>query len=465
MTEKEETKYGKVELEDTSEQHQQHSKAELEEPPCLYVDAALSSIGTGRFQHRVFALCALGILGDATEKASLMYILQGVAAEWGVEGEALGLLGSSSGLGQAVGATAFGRLSDRWGRRASLLLALGWTFAVGGLCAVAPNYPSFLLLRFVINIGLGGALPIGFTLVAEVLPEEDRSRWSPILYASYGSGRLFAAALALLLLDVSWRIFMLCIAVPSGVLLLFFRWMPETPQWLVDNNRESDARRLIEEIASVNGVVSPLDPEVPLRNKNVASETSHLSAVFTLTSVLLSIIWFILAVGTEWTNWLLKILLAAGVPQSMALRGLVACNTNELVVPFLVALLPPTVLSRHMRFSLVTFSALASAATAILAVLLSLHASPLKLVTSSVLAAYSVIFTWVVLYTLTPAMFPSETRGTAFGFCMTCNRLGYIVGPLVGAVLVERANQLMFGCAACFVVLALLASFLGTQGT
>lgn len=223
-------------------------------PIALRVEEAIELVGIGPFQRRLWLLCSLGVAGDAMEKAAVMYIMQGVSKEWNVQGGGLGLLGAFSGVGQAIGSSAFGRCSDRYGRRSSLLWALLLTFSVGGFSALAPTYASFLVLRFAINLGLGGALPCAFTLLLEYVPARQRSRWMPWLYVAFGVGRLLTSLVAWCLLEASWRAYLVAIALPSGVLLLCCRQLPETPQFLLARGRPREARAVLEALAAENRV-------------------------------------------------------------------------------------------------------------------------------------------------------------------------------------------------------------------
>lgn len=427
----------------------------------LDVEVALNHVGAGKFQQRVLLLCGFGIVGDAMEKSSLMYIMRGVTQEWGVHGEALGLLGSSSGVGQTIGAYVFGYLSDAFGRRRAFLWALGVTLSVGSVCAAAPNYTSFLLLRLGTNIGLGGALPVGFTLLAEVLPEKKRAQWAPVLYASYGLGRWLTGILAWAVMDFSWRLFVLCIALPSGALLLLSPWLPETPQWFLSQGYQAAARDLIERAASQNRVASPLT-QAPLRNKFVVERASLRSAM-SGSCLLLSVIWLLAAFGVEWFNWILKILVHNGIPADTALRGLVMFSTCELVVPLLILLVSPLAGGRmRVFFMLLTIMALLT--TGVIPLSLSLHSPSVTLI-SAVVGAYFDTSIWVLLYMITPGFFPAQTRGTSFGICMTCNRFGYIVGPLMAASIVEHDGRLLIlCCAGCFAVMSFVAACLPDYG-
>eukprot|EP00928_Gymnodinium_smaydae_P095827 TRINITY_DN8320_c0_g1_i2.p1 TRINITY_DN8320_c0_g1~~TRINITY_DN8320_c0_g1_i2.p1 ORF type:complete len:467 (+),score=88.07 TRINITY_DN8320_c0_g1_i2:42-1403(+) len=344
------SRYGKSASADEAGSYEQCA-ASADVSVAMRISDAVDLIGAGKFQRTVGILCGLGVCADGMEKSSLMYIIQGASGEWKVEGELLGLLGSSAGLGQAIGSFAFGLLSDLRGRRHALLSALLCTFVLGVLGAAMPDYRSFLLLRFLVNIGLGGALPCAFTLFTEFLPTKLRSSWTPALYSSYGVGRLLTSVVAWATLHVSWRVYVLTIAFPSVVLLVCQRKLPETPQSLLARQRPDEARLVLEAAAAANGVPSPLVGQDGERLELVADEVadgdsanapaqSLAAALCRRSGMLLCLSWFLLAIGTEWFSWVLKILLMSGVPEDIALRGLILFNTNELIVPMFVAVLP-----------------------------------------------------------------------------------------------------------------------------
>ena len=74
-------------------------------------------------------------------------------------------------LGMAVGNIPFGLLADRYGRRLPLMLDLVFFSVVEVLSGLAPSYASFLVLRALFGIGMGGEWGVGASLVMEkVLP-------------------------------------------------------------------------------------------------------------------------------------------------------------------------------------------------------------------------------------------------------------------------------------------------------
>jgi EmrB/QacA subfamily drug resistance transporter len=68
----------------------------------------------------------------------------------------------------------FGKLSDIYGRRAVLLLAIG-IFVIGSVaCALAPTIWVLILSRGLQGIGGGGLLPIAQTIIADLLSPRER---------------------------------------------------------------------------------------------------------------------------------------------------------------------------------------------------------------------------------------------------------------------------------------------------
>src|SRR5437867_6737120 len=77
-----------------------------------------------------------------------------------------------------VGAFIFGLLADRYGRRLPLMLDLIFYSVVEVLSGLAPNFTTFLLLRALFGIGMGGEWGVGASLVMEKVPPHKRGMYS-----------------------------------------------------------------------------------------------------------------------------------------------------------------------------------------------------------------------------------------------------------------------------------------------
>jgi SHS family lactate transporter-like MFS transporter len=92
-----------------------------------------------------------------------------------------------------VGAFFFGLLADRYGRRLPLMLVLVFYSVVEVLSGLAPNYTTFLVLRALFGIGMGGEWGVGASLAMEKVPARLRGVLSGFLQQGYATGNLLAS--------------------------------------------------------------------------------------------------------------------------------------------------------------------------------------------------------------------------------------------------------------------------------
>src|SRR5438105_10759015 len=92
-----------------------------------------------------------------------------------------------------VGAFIFGLLADRYGRRLPLILDLIFFSIIEVLSGLAPNFATFLVLRALFGIGMGGEWGVGASLAMEKVPAKLRGMLSGLLQEGYATGYLLAA--------------------------------------------------------------------------------------------------------------------------------------------------------------------------------------------------------------------------------------------------------------------------------
>lgn len=107
------------------------------------------------------------------------------ARSFGVSQSAIGLAVAIYGLARFVAAVPVGRLADRFGRRTTLALG-GAVSAAGNLmCAWAPNYPTFVLARFVAGTGAALVLTCGLIVIADITDPARRGRTMGIYQGTF----------------------------------------------------------------------------------------------------------------------------------------------------------------------------------------------------------------------------------------------------------------------------------------
>jgi MFS transporter, SHS family, lactate transporter len=137
-----------------------------------------------------------GFLGwtlDAFDFFILTYVLAQVATEFHKSVAEMTLTITASLVMRPVGAILFGLMADRYGRRLPLMLDVLFYSAVEVLTGFAPTYRTFLILRLLYGIGMGGEWGVGASLAMESVPVKWRGMLSGILQEGYALGNLLAA--------------------------------------------------------------------------------------------------------------------------------------------------------------------------------------------------------------------------------------------------------------------------------
>jgi len=147
-----------------------------------------------------------------------------------------------------VGAFVFGLLADRYGRRLPLMADLVFYSVVEVLSGLAPTFTSFLVLRALFGIGMGGEWGVGASLVMEKVPTRLRGIFSGLLQQGYAVGYLLAAVCFFFVFPRwGWRPLFFIGGLPA-VLALFVRYrVKESEVWR--RSREESWRGLGRAIA------------------------------------------------------------------------------------------------------------------------------------------------------------------------------------------------------------------------
>src|ERR1700680_5012154 len=124
----------------------------------------------------------------------LVFVISAIAADFHRSVADIAFTITATLMMRPVGALIFGWLADRYGRRLPLMLDIVFYSMVEFASGLAPNYTSFLILRALYGIGMGGEWGVGTALAMEMVPVERRGIVSGFLQEGYAFGYIFAAA-------------------------------------------------------------------------------------------------------------------------------------------------------------------------------------------------------------------------------------------------------------------------------
>jgi MFS transporter, SHS family, lactate transporter len=185
-----------------------------------------------RSQKNVVVAAYLGWTLDAFEFFLMVFMFKDIASTFHVDVKNVAEATFLTLAARPIGAFAFGRLADRFGRKPTLMWNILAFSLLEGASGFAPSLTSFLALRFLFGIAMGGEWGIGSALTFETIPARARGVVSGLLQAGYPSGYFVAAIASFFFYDkLGWR-YMFLLGIVPAILVFFIRMgIDESPAW------------------------------------------------------------------------------------------------------------------------------------------------------------------------------------------------------------------------------------------
>ncbi|PES69231.1 MFS transporter [Bacillus cereus] len=384
-------------------------------------------------KRKLLGIAGLGWLFDAMDVGMLSFVIVALQKDWGLSTQEMGWIGSINSIGMAVGALVFGVLSDKIGRKSVFIITL-LLFSIGsGLTALTTTLTMFLVLRFLIGMGLGGELPVASTLVSESVEAHERGKIVVLLESFWAGGWLIAALISYFVIPkYGWEVAMVLSAVPA-LYALYLRWnLPDSPRFQKVEKRPS----VIENVKSV------------------------WSGKYRKATIMLWILWF--CVVFSYYGMFLWL------PSVMVLKGFSLIKSFQYVLIMTLAQLPGYFTAAWFierlgrKFVLVTYLI----GTACSAYVFGIADSLTALIVAGMLLSFFNLGAWGALYAYTPEQYPTVIRGTGAGMAAAFGRIGGILGPLlVGYLVASQASLSLIFTIFCVSILigALAVIILGKE--
>lgn len=164
-------------------------------PTSRKTPSPIESVGSQqpRDRHAAFLVGFAGWTLDAFDFFLVVFCLTDIGREFQKSDVAMAVAITVTLLLRPVGALVFGLLADRYGRRIPLMANLVLSAAVQFFTGLAPTFISFLVLRALFGMVMGGQWGVGASLAMEKVPPAKRGFYSGILQEGYAVGYLLAA--------------------------------------------------------------------------------------------------------------------------------------------------------------------------------------------------------------------------------------------------------------------------------
>jgi AAHS family 4-hydroxybenzoate transporter-like MFS transporter len=354
---------------------------------------------------RVAVLCGLVQVLDGYDLGTIGLAVPSLVRAWSLKPAAFTQAFAFSSIGIMLGAMIAGPIADRFGRKPMLLLSMALFGVFSILTAYSETMTQLVALRFLTGIGIGGAMPTTVALTSDYTAERWRASFVMFMFTGNTLGGFFAGQIAALVLP-GWGwpgIFMVGGLVPLALLPLVWLALPEAPHL---------------------GKGSPAaagNPLGALFRDGLALSTPLIWLIFLLSLLNMYLIFY----------WLPSVLNLGGMTPSEAafatsIYSAGAVLSTLVLGPLIARFGAEQVLTVNMTLGVACIAVLTLAAP-----------PPLLALAVLFVAGGGFVGSQLGLNGFAAAVYPADRRSTGVGWALGVGRLGGILGPVVGGLLLS----------------------------
>lgn len=377
--------------------------------------------------------------------------------DWNLQNSAgvVGWITSAVMFGAIFGGVLAGNWSDKLGRRKMILIS-SLVFALGSiLSGISPNNGQYYLIvvRIFLGLAVGASSALVPAYMSEMAPANLRGRLSGINQTMICLGMLISYLMDFLLKSLpeqlAWRLMLGLAAVPAVILFLGVLKLPESPRFLVKNNRLAEAKLVLSYIRPADQVESELKniQETAIDDKEASKNTS-IKTLFSgkyryLVIAGIGVAAFQQFQGANAIFYYIPLIIekATGKAASSVLMWPIVQG----ILLVLGSLLFLVIADKFNRRTLLTLGGTVMGLSFIFPAILKFlfpNMSPMMIVLFLCIYVAFYSFTWAPLtWVIVGEMFPLAVRGKASGIASSANWIGSFLIGLLFPIMTENMSQ------------------------
>jgi AAHS family 4-hydroxybenzoate transporter-like MFS transporter len=369
------------------------------------------------YQYVVIAICFLCNMLDGMDVLIISYAAQSIAESWGLSPEKLGVIFSSGLIGMSIGAIFLAPFADKLGRKPMMLLASVIMGVSIFLTSYADSINQLMLLRFISGIGIGIMMATTASITAENSPKETRGFWVSFVVAGYPVGAVITGLVSFSIIsNYGWEhLFKIAGIVSLFVLPIIAIYIKEpTIERTTSDPNKIAVNALFEKAYKVNTIL-----------------------LWTALFLCFTTLYFLL-------NWIPKLASDAGLSAKLAIYSGTIFNLGAVVgIPIQGWLSTRFGLNKTVGYLLII--------TSIFLAAFGFFKESNLMIVNLFLIGFGIQAGFVGLYAIAASLYHARIRTTGVGWAVGLGRVGGIIGPVIGGILVGFG----FGMIESFIAFAL----------
>jgi MFS transporter, AAHS family, 4-hydroxybenzoate transporter len=401
------------------------------------ISEVVDSLGVNKFTWSVFFFLGAAMVFDGYDYMVVSYTMPQISAEWALSKIQTGSLSSWSLFGLIIGGACAGIISDKIGRRKTLIYSIAAYSLLTIPIYFSASFVQFAFFRVLAGIGLGACIPVVTTIFSESTPTSRRALFITFGMAWMIVGWVLGGLIPMLLLPHhGWRVCYLIGGVPFLYSVFLYLRMRESAYWLANKGRKKEAVEILAYIESrATGKVTPRDPDalvVPPAPKVVGPQALF-SRDYRMITAGVWITYFCGCFSVYGLNaWLPSLMLEKGFKLASAYGLSVANNAAAIIancstgfVAEIIGRRPNLIMSYLLAgFAVVLMAFVGGGFFAILA--------------ANIFMGFAVNYAITAVQPLMAEGYPTEFRNTGVSWCQAFGRIGGALAPIVAGIIMGR---------------------------
>jgi len=403
-------------------------------------------------QYSTIIICFLMNMLDGMDVLIISNAAPAISDAWKLSPAALGIVFSSGLIGMTLGTLFLAPFADKIGRKAIILIS----GIIMGVCIYLTSYATsitdLLIYRFISGLGIGSMLASTASLASEYTPNKTRDFWVSFVISGYPVGAVLSGLVAAKVIPTDgWQQMFRIAGIASMFsvpLILFF--LSESIDFYLRTQPQNALEKLNKILGKMN--IQPLE-SLPIidKIKSKLPVDQLLKTDFKKPTLQLWAALFMAFAALYFlTSWIPKLAKDAGLSMELAIYAGTVFNIGAFF-----GIITQGYFSS--KYGLKKTLGVILVLTGVLMASFGLFVGSDVILLILALLGFGIQGGFVGLYALSARLYPTEFRTTGVGWAMGAGRLGGIVGPMIGGLLIGAG----LGIATNFLIFAVPALLSG----